>query len=118
MLKGYAGILFYFVVVVGFAVVVIGLSHFFGKRTVSREKLMPYECGVDPLGSARIRFSVKFYLVAMLFIVFDIESVFLYAFATVFKQLKLIGLIEIGIFIGVLVVGLAYAWGKGALEWE
>jgi NADH-quinone oxidoreductase subunit A len=118
MLKGYAGLLFYFALTVGFAILIIGLSHFIGKRTVNREKLMPYECGMDPVGSARIRFSVKFYLVAMLFIVFDLESVFLYVFAVVYKELKLLGLIEIGIFIMVLVVGLVYAWGKGALEWE
>jgi NADH-quinone oxidoreductase subunit A len=118
MLRGYGGVLFYFVLTVGFAVVIIVLSHFIGKRTVSREKLMPYECGVDPIGNARIRFSVKFYLIAMLFIVFDLESVFLYAFAVVFKELRLLGLIEIAIFIVVLVVGLVYAWGKGALEWE
>jgi NADH-quinone oxidoreductase subunit A len=118
MLTGYGGILFYFILVVAFAIFALGLSHFVGKRTSSREKLMPYECGVDPVGTARVKFSVKFYLIAMLFIVFDIESVFLYAFATVFKELGMLGLIEIGIFIAVLVVGLAYAWGKGALEWE
>jgi len=118
MLTGYSGILFYFILVVAFAIFALGLSHFVGKRTSSREKLMPYECGVDPVGTARVKFSVKFYLIAMLFIVFDIESVFLYAFATVFKELGMLGLIEIGIFIAVLVVGLAYAWGKGALEWE
>lgn len=118
MLRGYGGVLFYFVLVVGFSLFALGLSHIIGKRTFSREKLMPYECGVDPIGSARIRFSIKFYLIAMLFIVFDIEAVFLYAFAVIFKELKWLGLIEIGIFILVLVVGLAYAWGKGALEWE
>jgi len=118
MLTGYGAILFYFILVVAFAIFALGLSHFVGKRTSSREKLMPYECGVDPVGTARVKFSVKFYLIAMLFIVFDIESVFLYAFATVFKELGMLGLIEIGIFIAVLVVGLAYAWGKGALEWE
>lgn len=118
MLSNYAGLLFYFVLVVGFALFALGLSHFIGKKTFSKDKLIPYECGVDPIGTARIRVSVKFYLIAMLFIVFDIESVFLYAFATVFKELKLLGLIEIIIFIVILVVGLVYAWGKGALEWE
>ena len=118
MLINYAGLLFYIVLVVGFALFALGLSHFIGKKTFSKDKLIPYECGVDPIGTARIRVSVKFYLIAMLFIVFDIESVFLYAFATVFKELKLLGLIEIIIFIVILVVGLVYAWGKGALEWE
>jgi len=118
MLKGYGEILFYLVVVVGFSLFALGLSHFVGRKSYSKEKLMPYECGVDPVGTARIRVSVKFYLIAMLFIVFDIESVFLYSFATVFKELGMLGLIEIVIFIVILVVGLVYAWGKGALEWE
>ncbi|MFH1624392.1 MAG: NADH-quinone oxidoreductase subunit A, partial [Pseudomonadota bacterium] len=82
------------------------------------QKMMPYECGVDPIGTARRRFSVKFYIIAMLFIIFDIEAVFLYPWAVVFKDLKVFGFIEMGIFIVILFIGLIYAWKKGALEWE
>lgn len=118
MLKGYGEILFYLVLVVGFSLFALGLSHIIGRKSYSKDKLIPYECGVDPIGTARIRVTVKFYLIAMLFIVFDLESVFLYTFAIIFKELGMLGLIEIVIFIAVLVVGLVYAWGKGALEWE
>jgi len=81
-------------------------------------KLEPFECGVPPVGTARQRFSVKFYLVALVFIVFDIETVFLFPWAVNFRALGLFGLVEMAVFIAVLVVGLAYVWKKGALEWE
>jgi len=118
MLSDYTGILIFLIICAGFAGVVIGLSYVVGRRTVSKEKLMPYECGVDPIGDARIRFSVKFYLVAMLFIVFDIESVFLYPWAVIYKELKVFGFMEMVVFIVILLIGFIYAWGKGALEWE
>lgn len=114
----YTGILFYFVLVAGFTVFALFLSYIFGPRSTSPDKFMPYECGVNPLGSARIRFSIKFYLVAMLFIIFDIEAVFLYPFAMIFRELKWLGLIEIAVFIVILMTGFVYVWGKGALEWE
>lgn len=81
-------------------------------------KLEPFECGVPPVGTARQRFSVKFYLVALIFIVFDIETVFLFPWAVSFRALGLFGLVEMGVFLLVLGVGLAYVWRKGALEWE
>lgn len=84
----------------------------------SSVKLEPFECGVPPVGTARQRFSVKFYLVALVFIVFDIETVFLFPWAVNFRALGLFGLVEMAVFIAVLVVGLAYVWKKGALEWE
>lgn len=118
MMDQYIGILFYFVLVVGFTVFALFLSHITGPRSTSPDKFMPYECGVNPQGSSRLRFSIKFYLVAMLFIIFDIEAVFLYPFAVIFRELRWLGLIEIAVFIVILMTGFVYVWGKGALEWE
>ena len=94
------------------------LSSLVGPRDPNPTKLAPYECGITPVGSARERFSVKFYLVAMLFIIFDIEIVFLYPWAVVFRHLGAFGLLEMGAFVAVLLVGLVYAWKKGGLEWD
>ena len=106
------------VVAIGFAVGTLAASHFLGRRIDDPAKLLPYECGITPVGDAHDRFHTRFYLVAMLFIVFDIETVFLYPYAVVFKQLHIFGLIEMGIFITILLFGLVYVWGKGALEWD
>ena len=111
-------ILMMVIVAIGFAAFGLAASHFLGKRVNDPAKLAPYECGVTPVGSARERFHTRFYLVAMLFIVFDIETVFLYPWAIVFKQLHIFGLIEMAVFIGILFLGLVYVWGKGALEWD
>ncbi|HEY2924476.1 MAG TPA: NADH-quinone oxidoreductase subunit A [Candidatus Eisenbacteria bacterium] len=111
-------ILMMLIVAIGFAVFTLLGSHFLGKRVNDPAKLSPYECGITPTGSARERFHTRFYLVAMLFIVFDIETVFLYPWAIVFKQLGMFGLIEMGIFVAILLIGLIYVWGKGALEWD
>ncbi|MFH2011465.1 MAG: NADH-quinone oxidoreductase subunit A [Pseudomonadota bacterium] len=101
-----------------FVVVTIALSSVVGTKKTFPHKMMPYECGMDPIGNARRRFSVKFYIIAMLFIIFDIEAVFLYPWAVIFKDLKIFGFIEMAVFIVILFVGLIYAWKKGALEWE
>jgi len=111
-------ILIMVIVAVGFAAFTLAASHFLGKRVNDPAKLMPYECGVTPVGNARERFHTRFYLVAMLFIVFDIETVFLYPWAVVYKSLALFGLIEMLVFIAILLAGLVYVWGKGALEWD
>jgi NADH-quinone oxidoreductase subunit A len=103
---------------IGFAVFTLVASHFLGKRVYDPAKLTAYECGITPVGTARDRFHTRFYLVAMLFIVFDIETVFLYPWAIVFKQLGLFGLIEMAVFVAILLIGLVYVWGKGALEWD
>ncbi|MBW2308631.1 MAG: NADH-quinone oxidoreductase subunit A [Deltaproteobacteria bacterium] len=118
MLSSYLAILIFLIVALGFAVFTIVFSYLLGPRKPSEEKLMPYECGMDPIGSARRRFSIKFFVIAMLFIVFDIEVMFLYPWAIIFKELKLFGLIEMGVFIAILFIALAYVWKKGALEWE
>ena len=103
---------------ISFAVVTIGASHFIMPRRASARKMAPYECGVEPVGSARTRFHVKFYLVAVLFILFDIEAVFLYPWAVSFRQLGLYGLIEMSLFILILFVGYIYLLKKRALDWE
>jgi len=118
MLVEYLPIFIFFIVAVGFALVTLFLSAIFGKRKITPQKMMPYECGMDPIGEARKRFSVRFYIVAMLFIVFDIEAVFLYPWAVIFRELKVFGLVEMGVFIAILLVGFVYVWKKGALEWE
>jgi NADH-quinone oxidoreductase subunit A len=114
----YLPIFIFFIVAVGFALVTLFLSAIFGKRKITPQKMIPYECGMDPIGEARKRFSVRFYLVAMFFIIFDIEAVFLYPWAVIFRDLKVFGLAEMGVFIAILLVGFVYVWKKGALEWE
>ena len=97
----------------------IVLSHFFGPKKSSPSKGAPYECGIDSLiGDARSRFSIKFYVIAMLFLLFDIEIVFMYPWAILLRQLGLLGLIEMMTFVLVLVVAFLYVWKKGALNWE
>ena len=128
-MKEYIPILIVFIFVAGFAVTNIVLSHVVGKRKNTRAKLMPYECGMDPVGSAHQRFSVKFYLIAMLFILFDIEAVFLLPWAVVFKTMlgaltsngqpaRSFVFFEMMIFIAVLLVGYIYVWKKGLFEWN
>ncbi len=121
-LSNYLPILLMFVVAGGFAVSNIMLSQMVGQRKRTRTKLMPYECGIDPVGSARERFSVKFYLVAVDFILFDVEVIFLVSWAVAFKVLIAAGLgmtsyVAMMIFVVLLVIGLVYALQKGALDW-
>ena len=96
----------------------LGLQKLLAPRRPVPDKLEPYECGVPPLGSPHQRLPVKFYLVAVLFLVFDIETVFLFPWSVLFRKLGLFGLVEMGVFLGVLVLGFVYVWCKGALEWE
>ncbi|HEU4743677.1 MAG TPA: NADH-quinone oxidoreductase subunit A [Anaerolineales bacterium] len=100
------------------ALIAIGLGTIFGPKKDSAAKSMPYESGMNPYGEGTRRMPVRFYLVAVLFILFDIEVVFFLPWAIVFRQLGLFGLIEMAIFIVILLVGYVYAWKKGALEWE
>jgi len=123
-LYDYLPILLMFIVAGGFAVGNVLLSSLVGQRKQTRTKLMPYECGKDPVGSARERFSVKFYLIAMIFILFDIEVIFLVPWAAVFKTLAAQGAemrtfvyLEMMIFIGLLLVGYIYVVKKGAFDW-
>ncbi|HBY63458.1 MAG TPA: NADH-quinone oxidoreductase subunit A [Solibacterales bacterium] len=96
----------------------IGGSFILGKRVKNKIKDTPYECGITPTGSARERFSVKFYLVAMLFILFDIEAIFLYPWAVVYRELKLFAFVEMLLFIVLVLGGFFYIWKMGALDWS
>jgi NADH-quinone oxidoreductase subunit A len=123
-LSQYLPVLLMFVVAAGFAITFITLSQLVGQRKRTRTKLMPYECGKDPVGSARERFSVKFYLIAMLFILFDIEVIFLVPWAVVFRRLSSpeyglanVVYFEMLVFIALLAAGLIYVIKKGALDW-
>jgi NADH-quinone oxidoreductase subunit A len=100
------------------ALIAIGLGTLFGPKKESAAKALPYESGMIPIGEGTRRMPVRFYLIAVLFILFDIEVVFFLPWAIVFRQLGLFGLIEMVIFIVILLVGYVYAWKKGALEWE
>src|SRR6058998_1769071 len=121
----YMPILLMFAVAAGFAITFIVLSQLVGQRKRTRTKLMPYECGKDPVGSAHERFSVKFYLIAMLFILFDIEVIFLIPWAVVFRRLSApeyglgnVVFFEMIIFIALLAAGLVYVIRKGAFDWS
>ena len=96
---------------------IVTLSWLLRKRRPTRAKMSPYECGMTPVGDARERFSVKFYLVAMLFILFDVEAVFLYPWAVILRQLKMFGFWEMLVYLGFIVVGLLYVVKKGVLDW-
>ena len=100
------------------AATLVGVTGLLGKRAKSPLKDTPYESGMAPVGSAQERFSVKFYLVGMIFILFDIEAVFLYPWAVVYRQLGLFGFFEMLIFVVLVLVGFFYVWKKGALDWS
>jgi len=99
------------------AAALVTLSFAIGRRVKNRVKDMPYECGIEPTGDARERFSVKFYLVAMLFILFDIEAIFLYPWAVVYKQLKMFAFVEMLLFVVLILAGFFFIWKKGVLDW-
>lgn len=101
-----------------FGVVMVKLNEWLGPKRPSEEKLSTYESGMEPVRTARERFSVKFYMVAVLFILFDIEVVFLYPWAVTFKQLGVFGFVTMVVFILILLIGYFYIWRKGALEWD
>ncbi len=113
----YLPLLLHFVIAFGIASAIVVLSWLIGQHKPTRAKLSPYECGVPPVGDARQRFSVKFYLVAMLFILFDVEAVFLYPWAIILRDLRMFGFWEMIVYIGIVLVGLFYVWKKGVLDW-
>lgn len=117
-MQEYLPVLLLFGFVLVNAVGMLVLSHLVSPQRPTPVKATPYESGMPPLGSTRDRFSVKFYLVAMLFIVFDIETVFMIPWGVAFRQLGLFGLVEMVVFIAILLVGYVYAWKRGALEWD
>jgi len=113
----YLPLLVHFLLAGALAAAIVLLSWIVGHRKPTRAKLSPYECGMTPVGDARERFSVKFYLVAMLFILFDVEAIFLYPWAVILRQLKMFGFFEMLVYIGIVLVGLFYVWKKGVLDW-
>lgn len=118
MLGTYLPIILLILIAIAFGLGSVVFSSLIGQKRYSKVKMAPYECGCEPVGTARDRFPIKFYLIAMLFILFDIEAVFLYPWAILYKKLGLFGLVEMGLFIVILFVGYIYVWKKGALEWE
>ncbi len=118
MLSQYVGILFMLGVAVLFAVFAVGISHLLGPKRTHPVKASPYECGMITLGPTHETIPIKYYIVAMLFLVFDLEVVYMYPWATVFRGLGGFAFVEMMVFIFILLVGFIYVWKKGALEWE
>jgi NADH-quinone oxidoreductase subunit A len=118
MLGEYLPILLFLAVstVVGVALLVLG--NLLGPQRPESDKLSPYECGFEAFEDAHMQFDVRYYLIAILFIAFDLEIAFVFPWAVIFRSLGMVGLIEMGIFLGLLVLGFVYVWKKGALEWE
>jgi NADH-quinone oxidoreductase subunit A len=109
---------FIFIAVVGTLIpITLLLTKLVRPNNPQREKLLPYECGIDPVDRARGRYTVRYYIVAILFVVFDVETIFLFPWAVKFKAFGLFGLLEMLIFLGILIVGYIWIWQKGALEW-
>jgi len=117
IIEAYFPVLLQVLLAVVLAGTLVTLGVVLGKRTKNKVKDTPYECGINPVGDARGRSSVKFYLVAMLFILFDIEAIFLYPWAVVYRELKLFAFFEMLVFIGLVLAGFFYIWKKGVLDW-
>jgi NADH-quinone oxidoreductase subunit A len=118
MVATYAPIFFLFVLAAIVTLVMFSAGHFLGPKNPTVEKLKPFECGAESSGAQHTKLSVKFYLTAILFVVFDIEAVFVYPWAVTFRTMGWVGFVTMLSFLAVLVVGLVYCWKKGALEWE
>jgi NADH-quinone oxidoreductase subunit A len=114
----YIGIVVSFVLAAGVAGLMVVLGSTLGRKNPTPVKLAPFECGKDPISLPMGRFAIKLYLIGILFILFDVELVFLYPWAVVYRSLGFSGLAEIGIFLGILMVGFVYAWDNGALNWK
>jgi NADH-quinone oxidoreductase subunit A len=110
-------VVLFLVVAIGFAFFTLIPSRLLQSKRYNLVKLEPYECGIEPTTDARDRYSIRYYLVAMLFVIFDVETVFMFPWAVILEKLGIFGLIEMMVFLFILVVGFAYAWKKGALEW-
>ena len=114
----YFPILLFIGIALAFGVVTLLISYLVQPKYPEAEKLSPYECGSEPFSDARMPFPVRYYILAMLFVIFDIEVIFLYPWAVVFDKIGIVGLIEMLVFIGLFLVAYVYAWKKGALEWD
>lgn len=117
MPSAYIPIGLFLLVALGFAAFTLFAARLIRAEKYNKVKLEPYECGIEPATDARDRYSIRYYLVAMLFVIFDVETVFMFPWAVIMGQLALFGLIEMFIFLFILIVGYFYAWKKGALEW-
>ncbi len=117
-LNNYGPLLLMFILAAGLAGALITVSTIIGRHKRTREKDQPYECGIRPTGDARQPFSVHFYMVGLIFILFDIEAIFLYPWALVFRQLSVFGFVEMVLYIMILLVGYIFLWKKGALNWD
>ena len=118
MLRAYIPIFLFVLVAAGFAIFTIVLSRLVHASKPNAIRLEPYECGIETIGNARDRYSIRYYLIAMLFVIFDVETVFMFPWAVALDRLALFGLIEMLVFLFILVVGYFYAWKTGALEWQ
>jgi len=118
LLESYVPLLIFVLIVLGLVVTLVALSFVLGPTRPSKRKMAPYESGIIPDTPAHRRLSVRFYLTAMLFIIFDVEAIFFYPWAVLLRQLKWFGLIEMLVFMGILLVALAHIWRKGGLDWE
>ena len=118
MLTDYFPILIFLLIAGGMGVGLLAAGGILGPRRPNSEKLSPYECGFESFEDARMKFDVRFYLVAILFIIFDLEIAFLFPWAVALDAIGMTGLIAMAVFLGILVIGFIYEWKKGALEWE
>jgi len=118
MLGEYLPVLLFLIVSTGIGIALLVVGAVLGPTRPGADKLSPYECGFEAFEDARMKFDVRYYLVAILFIVFDLEIAFVFPWAVIFRSLGVFGLVEMGIFLGLLILGFAYVWKKGALEWE
>jgi NADH-quinone oxidoreductase subunit A len=117
MVNAWIPILLFFLVAVAFGIVTLLFARLIAPQRYAKVKLEPYECGIEPATDARDRYSVKYFLVAMLFLIFDVETIFLYPWAVIVDELAWFGFIEMVVFLFILVVGYFYAWREGALDW-
>ena len=118
MLAEYLPTLLFLVVATGIGIALIIVGNLLGTKRPDAEKLSPYECGFNAFEDARMQFDVRYYLVAILFILFDLEIAFVFPWALVFRELGVFGLVEMGVFLALLLIGFIYVWKRGALEWE
>ena len=118
MLENYLPVLIFLVIGLSVGAVMIVLGFVLSPHKPDKEKLSPYECGFEAFGDARMKFDVRYYLVAILFIIFDLEIAFLFPWAIVLEDIGMFGYVAMAIFLGILVIGFIYEWKKGALEWE
>lgn len=114
----YSSLVFLLLLSVFIPAALVGIASLTSRAKPTQAKDLPFECGVEPVGEARRRFSVKFFLVALLFLIFDVETIFVFPWAVLFRRLGLFGFIEMTVFLLILLLGLVYVWRKGALEWE